>query len=287
MAPQPQGIVIRRGAEIAGSDTGRPGVSSRDSSRGSRGDSDSGSTPEAASSKGSEGLIRQALAGALGRPIGKPHQQGAGGAEGTLELSIVGTPSLPSSAQKSTTRAAVKRKVDTQTKVGEELRQSQVSGGGKKARNLENSGTPKRVSFRKILPKEDGPKQVEESKSPKGRGKITPGGESTEIKEKKAGEGKTQSGQPAEVEKLATGASSAGGPVEANTGPRQSTIILPRLEQALARAREKVALQGPESQQSQAYAGGEDNRCVEWLLEDAIQKLKAGTFQSVSPARPL
>ena len=139
VAPQPQGIVIRRGAEIAESDPGRPGVSSRDSSRGSRGDSDSGSTPEAASSKGSEGLTRQALAGALGRPIVNPHQQGAGGAEGMLELSIVGTPSLLSSAQKSTTRAAVKRKGDTQTKVGEESRQSQGSGGGKKARSLENS----------------------------------------------------------------------------------------------------------------------------------------------------
>ena len=45
------------------------------------------------------------------------------------------------------TRAAVKRKADTQMKVGEELRQSQVSGGGKKARKLENSSTPKRVSF--------------------------------------------------------------------------------------------------------------------------------------------
>ena len=31
VTPQPQGIVIRRGAEIVGSDTGRPGVSSRDS----------------------------------------------------------------------------------------------------------------------------------------------------------------------------------------------------------------------------------------------------------------
>ena len=202
-------------------------------------------------------------------------------------ISTVGTPLPPPAVLKTATRAAVKRKADTQTRVGVELNQSQVPGGGKRARKLESSSTPKRVSFQKILPKEDSHRQAEETRSLKEQGKTTPGGESTGIKEEKSGESKPESGQLSKEEKLPTLALQPTGHIEVNTRPRQSAVLLPRLEQALARAREKLAPQGPKPQQNQAYKGSEDNRCVEWLLEDAIRKLKAGTFQLAPPEQSL
>ena len=58
-----------------------------------------------------------------------------------------------------------------------------------------------------------------------------------------------------------------------------SPALLPVLERALAKAKAKLVPQGPKPQQNLVPKGSDDDRCVVWLLEDTIQKVKTGTYQ--------
>ena len=190
VAPQLQELVIRRGIKLEGSNPERQGVSNQEGSKVGGVEEDPGAVPKAVSLEASPkaGRLLDILSKGIDRPAWRTvevtsvspithlHQQGAGGVEVAPRLSTVGTPLPLSTTLKEATRAVVKRKADTQKRVGFELDQSQGPRGGKRARKLENPSASKRVSFRKILPKEDSYKQVRETRSLQEQGKIPPGG---------------------------------------------------------------------------------------------------------------
>ena len=314
VAPQLQELVIRRGVKLEGSDHKKQGVSNQESSKACGAEEDQGAVPKAVPLEASfrtgrlldilseeiEESARKVVEVTSVTPITSPGQRGAGEATGPPKPGIVGTPSPPTASPKTTTRASAKRKSDIQKVPCSEPGQDQALGGGKRARKLGNSSTPKRVSFRKILPKEDSHKPVGETGSPQGQGKITPGGGITEIKEERSegekpevnnrGKGKDQkvSGtanldQLSKGEKPPTLASQPLGHTKARTKVGPSPALLPVLEKALAKAKAKLAPQSPESRQNLVPQDNDDDRCVVWLLEDTIQKVKNGTYQ---PSRP-
>ena len=58
----------------------------------------------------------------------------------------------------------------------------------------------------------------------------------------------------------------------------QNKAFLPALERALTKAKEKLASHCQNSKQSSAPKESDEDRCIVWLLEDTIQKVKAGTY---------
>ena len=54
--------------------------------------------------------------------------------------------------------------------------------------------------------------------------------------------------------------------------------FLPALERALIKARGRLARQPQGQKQGPASREREDGQCMVWLLEDSIQKVKAGTY---------
>ena len=58
----------------------------------------------------------------------------------------------------------------------------------------------------------------------------------------------------------------------------QNKAFLPALERALIKARGRLAVQPQGLKQGPASREREDGQCMVWLLEDSIQKVKAGTY---------
>ena len=58
----------------------------------------------------------------------------------------------------------------------------------------------------------------------------------------------------------------------------QNKAFLPALERALIKARGRLAVQHQILKQGPASRESEDGQCMVWLLEDSIQKVKAGTY---------
>ena len=57
----------------------------------------------------------------------------------------------------------------------------------------------------------------------------------------------------------------------------QNKAFLPALERALTKARGRVAVQSQDLEQGHTSGGSEESQSLVWLLEDSIQKVKAGT----------
>ena len=58
----------------------------------------------------------------------------------------------------------------------------------------------------------------------------------------------------------------------------QNKAFLPALERALTKVREKLASHRPGLKQGSTAKESEEDWCIVWLLEDTIQKVKAGTY---------
>ena len=54
--------------------------------------------------------------------------------------------------------------------------------------------------------------------------------------------------------------------------------FLPALERALTKARGKLSSHCQNPKQGSASRESEEDQCIVWLLEDTIQKVKAGTY---------
>ena len=60
----------------------------------------------------------------------------------------------------------------------------------------------------------------------------------------------------------------------------QNKAFLPALERALNRARGGVVMQAQNLEQGHTSGESEESHSLVWLLEDSIQKIKAGTYHS-------
>ena len=60
----------------------------------------------------------------------------------------------------------------------------------------------------------------------------------------------------------------------------QNKAFLPALERALTKARGRLAVQHQNLKQGHTPKESEESRSLVWLLEDSIQKVKAGTYYS-------
>ena len=60
----------------------------------------------------------------------------------------------------------------------------------------------------------------------------------------------------------------------------QNKAFLPALERALTKARGRLAVQHQNLKQGHTPGESEESQCLVWLLEDSIQKVKAGTYHS-------
>ena len=60
----------------------------------------------------------------------------------------------------------------------------------------------------------------------------------------------------------------------------QNRTFLPALKRALDRARGGVAVQVQNLEQGHTSGESEESHSLVWLLEDSIQKIKAGTYHS-------
>ena len=58
----------------------------------------------------------------------------------------------------------------------------------------------------------------------------------------------------------------------------QNKAFLPALERALIKARGRLAVQHQSLKQGPASRESKDGQYMVWLLEDSIQKVKAGTY---------
>ena len=58
-----------------------------------------------------------------------------------------------------------------------------------------------------------------------------------------------------------------------------SPTLLGKLERTLTRAKEKLTPQDRKTQSDLEQQVSEEDRYIVWLVEDAIQKVKAGVFQ--------
>ena len=58
----------------------------------------------------------------------------------------------------------------------------------------------------------------------------------------------------------------------------QNKAFLPALERALIKARGRLAAHHQNLKQGPTSRENEDGQCMVWLLEDSIQKVKAGTY---------
>ena len=58
----------------------------------------------------------------------------------------------------------------------------------------------------------------------------------------------------------------------------QNKAFLPALERALTKARGGVAVQAQNLEQGHTSGESEESHSLVWLLEDSIQKVKAGTY---------
>ena len=58
----------------------------------------------------------------------------------------------------------------------------------------------------------------------------------------------------------------------------QNKAFLPALERALTKVRGKLASHRQSPKQGSAPRESKEDRCIVWLLEDTIQKVKAGTY---------
>ena len=58
----------------------------------------------------------------------------------------------------------------------------------------------------------------------------------------------------------------------------QNKAFLPALERALTKARGRLAMQHQNLKQGHTPGESEESQCMVWLLEDSIQKVKAGTY---------
>ena len=58
----------------------------------------------------------------------------------------------------------------------------------------------------------------------------------------------------------------------------QNKAFLPTLERALTKARGKLASHRQNPKQGSDSRESEEDQCIVWLLEDTIQKVKAGTY---------
>ena len=60
----------------------------------------------------------------------------------------------------------------------------------------------------------------------------------------------------------------------------QNKAFLPALERALTKARGGVAVQAQNLEQGHTSGESKESHSLVWLLEDSIQKVKAGTYHS-------
>ena len=58
----------------------------------------------------------------------------------------------------------------------------------------------------------------------------------------------------------------------------QNKAFLPALERALTKARGRLAVQHQNLKQGHTPKESEESQSLVWLLEDSIQKVKAGTY---------
>ena len=58
----------------------------------------------------------------------------------------------------------------------------------------------------------------------------------------------------------------------------QNKAFLPALERALIKARGRLAAHHQNLKQGPTSRENEESQCMVWLLEDSIQKVKAGTY---------
>ena len=63
----------------------------------------------------------------------------------------------------------------------------------------------------------------------------------------------------------------------------ESPKLLPKLEKTLTRAKEKLVPQDKKTSSDLEQQAGEEDQYIVWLVEDAIQRVKAGEFQSAQP----
>ena len=106
------------------------------------------------------------------------------------------------------------------------------------------------------------------------------------------GDAPLQGSAPQEVE---TGAVSADRPTKEHKAPSlvlpqtfrhvelrrrlgQNEALLPALERALIKARGRLAVHHQNLKQGHTSGESEEGQCMVWLLEDSIQKVKAGTY---------
>ena len=58
----------------------------------------------------------------------------------------------------------------------------------------------------------------------------------------------------------------------------QNKAFLPALKRALIKARGRLAVHHQNLKQGHTSGESEEGQCMVWLLEDSIQKVKAGTY---------
>ena len=140
-------------------------------------------------------------------------------------------------------------------------------GGGKRQKGSTDEGTPRRTSARKAVEKL---KRTMEGGIPSQN--SVPQGEKTGAVSTDSSN-KEPKAPPLVLPKKVRR-------IELRRRLGQNKAFLPALERALTKARGRVAVQPQNLKQGHTPGESEESQSLVWLLEDSIQKVKAGTYHS-------